>query len=41
MLGLDHNGIYVVSALGITWLTLGVYLVYLRSRVRGLIRRLT
>lgn len=40
MSGFDHNGIYVVSALGITWVTLGVYLLYLRSRLRGLIRRL-
>ena len=41
MISLDHNGVYVASALGITWVTLGVYLLYLRSRLRGLIRRLT
>lgn len=41
MFGLDHNGVYVASALAITWATLGVYLLYLRSRLRGLSRRLS
>jgi CcmD family protein len=41
MFGLDHNAVYVASALGITWLTLGLYLMYLRSRLRGLVRQLT
>lgn len=40
MFGFDHNGIYVISALGITWVTLGVYLLYLQSRLRGLLRRM-
>ncbi len=39
MLGLDQNGVYVVSALGITILVLAGYGLYLRSRLLGLRRR--
>ena len=38
MLGLDQNGIYVLSALGITILVLAGYGLYLRSRLLGLRR---
>jgi CcmD family protein len=33
---MDHNAIYVIWAFGITWVTLGGYLLYLRSRLRAL-----
>jgi CcmD family protein len=36
---LDHNAGYVVSAFAITWLVLGGYLLYLRSRLSALRRR--
>ena len=36
---LDHNGGYVLSALGITILVLGGYAAYLWSRLSGLSRR--
>ena len=39
MLGLDQNGVYVLSALGITIVVLGGYALYLRSRLLGLRRR--
>jgi hypothetical protein len=39
MLGLDQNGVYVLSALAITIIVLGGYGLYLRSRLNGLKRR--
>jgi hypothetical protein len=39
MLGLDHNAAYLLWALGITIVVLGVYGAYLRSRLMGLRRR--
>lgn len=39
MLGLDQNGVYVLSALGITIVVLLGYGLYLRSRLLGLRRR--
>jgi hypothetical protein len=39
MLGLDHNGAFLLSAFGITVLVLGVYGAYLRSRLVGARRR--
>jgi hypothetical protein len=39
MLGLDQNGVYVLSALSITVVVLGGYGLYLRSRLLGLRRR--
>jgi CcmD family protein len=37
---LDRYAGYVLAAFGITWLVFGVYLLYLRSRLRGLRRQL-
>jgi hypothetical protein len=37
---MDHNGGFVLSALGITVAVLGVYLAYLQSRLKGLKRQL-
>jgi hypothetical protein len=39
VLGLDQNGVYVLSALGITIVVLAGYGLYLRSRLLGLRRR--
>ena len=39
MLGLDHNAAYLLWALGITVVVLGVYGAYLRSRLMALRRR--
>ena len=39
MLGLDQNGVYVLSALGLTIVILVGYGLYLRSRLLGLKRR--
>ena len=39
MPGLDHNGIYVVSAFAITVVVLAAYTAYLWSRLTGLRRR--
>jgi len=39
MLGLDHNAAYLLWALGITVVVLGVYGLYLRSRLVALRRR--
>jgi hypothetical protein len=39
MLGLDHNAAYLLWALGITVVVLGVYGAYLRSRLTALRRR--
>jgi hypothetical protein len=39
MLGLDQNGVYVLSALAITIVVLLGYALYLRSRLLGLRRR--
>jgi hypothetical protein len=39
MLGLDQNGVYVLSALAITVVVLGGYALYLRSRLNGAKRR--
>jgi len=36
---LDHNAGYVLAAFAITWLVLGGYLLYVRSRLGGLRRR--
>jgi hypothetical protein len=36
MLGLDHNAAYLLWALGITIVVLGVYGLYLRSRLSAL-----
>jgi CcmD family protein len=40
MTGLDHNAGYVLWAFAITWTVLGGYLLYIRSRLNGLRRRL-
>ena len=37
---LDKYGSYLVAAFAITWGVLGVYLLYLRSRLNGLRRAL-
>jgi CcmD family protein len=37
---LDRYAGYVLAAYGITWLVFGAYLLYLRSRLRGLRRQL-
>ena len=37
---LDRYAGYVLAAFGITWLVLGGYLLYLRSRLAGLRRQL-
>jgi hypothetical protein len=39
MLGLDHNAAYLLWALGVTVVVLGVYGAYLRSRLMALRRR--
>ena len=39
MLGLDQNGVYLLTALGITVVVLAGYLLYLRSRLVGVRRR--
>jgi hypothetical protein len=39
MLGLDHNGAYLLWALGITVVVLGTYGLYLRSRLLAVRRR--
>jgi hypothetical protein len=39
MLGLDHNAAYLLWALGITIVVLGLYGLYLRSRLTALRRR--
>lgn len=39
MLGLDQNGVYLVSAFAITVAVLGGYTLYLWSRLRALRRR--
>jgi hypothetical protein len=39
MPGLDHYGAYLISAFGVTVVVLGVYGVYLRSRLAGARRR--
>jgi hypothetical protein len=39
MLGLDHNAVYLLWALGITVVVLGGYGLYLRSRLTALRRR--
>ncbi len=39
MLGLDQNGVYLLSAMGITIVVLAGYGLYLRSRLVGLRRR--
>lgn len=39
-LGLDHNAAFVLWAFGITWLVLTAYVLYVRSRIGGLRRRL-
>ena len=39
MLGLDQNGVYLVTAFAITVAVLGGYTLYLWSRVRALRRR--
>lgn len=38
---LDHNAVYLISALLITVVVLGVYTLYLWSRLRGASRRAT
>jgi hypothetical protein len=39
MLGLDHNGAYLLSAFGITVIVLAAYGLYLRSRLLAARRR--
>jgi len=39
MLGLDHFGVYLVAAFGITVVVLAAYGLYLRSRLIGARRR--
>lgn len=39
MLGLDHYAPYLLSAFGVTLVVLVGYVLYLRSRARGLERR--
>jgi hypothetical protein len=36
---LDHYGVYLMSAFGVTVVVLGVYGLYLRSRLQGAHRR--
>jgi CcmD family protein len=37
---LDKYAPYVLSAFGVTWVVFGAYLLYLRSRLAGLRKRL-